>query len=116
MRMLHEGGESTLTALITRWQKGCRKDPFRQFESCEIFFPPEPSVLQLVGMPSPPLAFAHATKGLELAGSGFVFLFRRDGAGVRGGVVEISLANFWQHDLRANGRTRGIHGRIGTRQ
>jgi hypothetical protein len=24
-----QGGESTLTALITRWQKGCRKDPFR---------------------------------------------------------------------------------------
>ncbi len=111
-----QGGESTRTALITRWQNGFRNDPFRQFESCDIFFPPEPSVLQLVGVPSPPLAFAHATTGLELAGSGFVFLFRRDRAGVRGRVVEISLANFWQHDLRANGRPRGIHGRIGARQ
>src|ERR1039458_2108234 len=26
-----QGGESTLTALITRWQKGCRNHPFRQF-------------------------------------------------------------------------------------
>jgi hypothetical protein len=30
--MLHEGGESTLTALITRWQKGFRNHPFRQFD------------------------------------------------------------------------------------
>jgi hypothetical protein len=26
-----QGGESTLTALITKWQKGFRNDPFRQF-------------------------------------------------------------------------------------
>jgi hypothetical protein len=25
-----QGGESTLTALITRWQKGFRNHPFRQ--------------------------------------------------------------------------------------
>jgi len=31
------GHESTLTAVITRWQKGFRKDPFRQFVSG---FPP----------------------------------------------------------------------------
>jgi hypothetical protein len=26
-----QGGESTLMALITRWQKGFKNDPFRQF-------------------------------------------------------------------------------------
>jgi len=31
-----KGGESTLMALITRWQKGCRNDPFRQFDFWEI--------------------------------------------------------------------------------
>jgi hypothetical protein len=37
---LFKGGcESTLVAFITRWQNGFKRDPFRQFDFCELSLP-----------------------------------------------------------------------------
>jgi hypothetical protein len=40
---------------------------------------------------------AHAITTSRVGCSGTVFLFRGDGSGVRGGMVEVSLPDVWQH-------------------